>query len=96
MFSLNNKKPRCIHRGLLPTGNPQSVNLLERIIGQYRALANTLPPMGDKALALAIGTAKAGILDRVLILEGVLLGRGAIKLLNTNGYVVAPSETFLD
>lgn len=52
--------------------------------------------MGDKALALAIGTAKAGILDRVLILEGVLLGCGALSLFNTNGYVVTSSKILLD
>lgn len=26
MLPLKNKRPRCIHRGQLPTGNPQSMN----------------------------------------------------------------------
>lgn len=42
MLSLKNKRPRCVHRGLLPTGNPQSANLLDDIIRKYCPIATPL------------------------------------------------------
>jgi hypothetical protein len=52
--------------------------------------------MSDKALASDTGTTKAGVLDRVLILQGISSRCGAFGSFNTNSYEVVSRKIFLD
>lgn len=59
MLPLKNSRPRCFHRGLLPTGNPQSETLA--FLLKFHGIAATglrilLPHMVDEAvITIAIG-----------------------------------------
>jgi len=42
-IEVKNKRPRCFHQGLLPTGNPQSVNSLGQSISVFDHFYKFMP-----------------------------------------------------